>query len=190
LLDIGCGNNKYYQQGYQTIGLDYTLKSQADIIADLNKNCILPFKDNTFDFIYMSHSLEHLTNPVDILSEVNRVGKNGIPVIIKVPHHSNFRSYEIYHRTFWNYFSFDALCVEKGKSGEHKKIFQCNSKRIVLQLSRNKRKFLRIFGSIIERIINRYPHKYESYLWLFLPAYEIIFNLRVVKFDKYDKTQS
>jgi len=47
--------------------------------ADVEK---LPFEDKTFDYVYCSHVLEHVANPVQALNEIQRVGKRGF---IEVP---------------------------------------------------------------------------------------------------------
>jgi len=88
VLDIGSGGepfpyathlvDKYPQkthhryQELDTMNLPFTE-------ADVQK---LPFENNSFDFVYTSHVLEHVEDPVKALNEISRVGKSGF---IEVP---------------------------------------------------------------------------------------------------------
>lgn len=56
ILDIGCGRKKI--EG--AVGIDFSSMSNADVIIDLNHER-LPFDDNSVDFIFSSHTLEHLS---------------------------------------------------------------------------------------------------------------------------------
>ena len=44
------------------------------VLADIHQ---LPFRDNSFDFVYCSHVLEHVDKPIDACVELMRVGKRG-----------------------------------------------------------------------------------------------------------------
>lgn len=44
------------------------------ILGDIDS---LPFRDRSFDFIYCSHVLEHVENPVGACAEIMRVGRRG-----------------------------------------------------------------------------------------------------------------
>jgi ubiquinone/menaquinone biosynthesis C-methylase UbiE len=63
--------------------------------------------------VYLSHVLEHLTNPLLALNEIERVTKK--KVVIKVPNASyyRFRASSHNHIFSWNYFTFKNLleCV-------------------------------------------------------------------------------
>lgn len=82
-IDIGCGKNKLYG----AIGLDFSAVGLQDIAIDLNKDKI-PFDDNSVDFVYSSHALEHLS--IDgffhIVNEIYRVLKPTGQVFLKVPY--------------------------------------------------------------------------------------------------------
>jgi ubiquinone/menaquinone biosynthesis C-methylase UbiE len=54
---------------------------------------VLPFTDESFDVVYLSHVLEHLDYPLDALKEIRRVCK-GIAVV-RVPN-------ELYTNSFLN----------------------------------------------------------------------------------------
>lgn len=51
------------------------------IVQDINRTP-LPFKDKSIDFVTCSHTLEDITNPIFVCSEIMRVGKKGY---IEVP---------------------------------------------------------------------------------------------------------
>jgi SAM-dependent methyltransferase len=86
ILDIGCGQKK--MEG--AIGIDFSPFSMADIILDLNKEK-LPFEDNSVDYIYTSHNLEHLSLEgfYHIIAEMYRVCKPDAQIYITVPYFTN-----------------------------------------------------------------------------------------------------
>jgi ubiquinone/menaquinone biosynthesis C-methylase UbiE len=44
-------------------------------VQDLNKNPVMPFPDNTFDYVTCVVSVDYLTRPLEIFSEIGRVLK-------------------------------------------------------------------------------------------------------------------
>jgi ubiquinone/menaquinone biosynthesis C-methylase UbiE len=109
ILDIGCGASK--TPG--AVGLDRRWRagvpkeSQMDVACELEK-LPWPLKDNSFDLVIFSHVLEHLTDVVGPLEEINRVTKPGGQVFIEVPHFTwveAFRHFE--HKHFFTMGSFD-----------------------------------------------------------------------------------
>lgn len=85
ILDIGCGRKKI--KG--AIGLDFSEMSDADITINLNTEPF-PFDDNSFDFLYSSHTLEHLTMDGfwNVMTEAYRILKNGGQFMIVVPYYN------------------------------------------------------------------------------------------------------
>lgn len=83
ILDIGCGRKKI--KG--AIGLDFSSLSDADITIDLNVEPF-PFDDNSFDFLYSSHTLEHLTMDGfwNVMRESYRILKPDGQFMITVPY--------------------------------------------------------------------------------------------------------
>jgi SAM-dependent methyltransferase len=93
VLDIGGGIKAFK---YATHILDSTdeefiaQRYKAEMKIDPNKILIdgttdnlVNFEDNEFDFIYTSHTLEHVPNLPQALEEISRVGKRGF---VAVPH--------------------------------------------------------------------------------------------------------
>lgn len=68
VLDLGCGKKK--RPG--AIGVDYSDRHDADVIHNLNV-FPYPFPDNEFDVIYLDNVLEHLDDPMQVMSEVHRI---------------------------------------------------------------------------------------------------------------------
>lgn len=103
-LDIGSDNGRHlYLMPKGSVGLDsfdtffpeFQERGYRGVQCDLNKGK-LPFADGHFDFIFFSHTLEHLEMPNRILEEVHRVLKPNKTLVIGVPNawcvHTNFYS--------------------------------------------------------------------------------------------------
>ncbi len=83
VLDIGCGRSPF---PYATILVDRFLHPSRHrheplirgdkplVLADVHH---LPFADKSFDFVYCSHVLEHVDDPLLACAEIMRVGKRG-----------------------------------------------------------------------------------------------------------------
>lgn len=122
VIDIGCGRKKITG----SIGIDFSELSDADILLDLNTER-LPFEDNSVDFIYSSHTLEHLSKDgfFNVMSEMYRILKPNAQVKIVVPYfgvqanwanpyHNNDISFnEHTFRFFSSDYSTDALSPEE-----------------------------------------------------------------------------
>ena len=78
ILDIGCNDGWYWDKYFKNeniTGLDISppLKSKKSIIkGDAQK---LPFKDKTFDVIFLFFMLDDILHPLKALDEVKRVLK-------------------------------------------------------------------------------------------------------------------
>lgn len=68
---------------FQKAGCDFK-------VADLRKDS-LPYADNTFDLIWCSHVIEHLPDPLHLLSECLRVLRPGGVLVIRTPDLMKFR---------------------------------------------------------------------------------------------------
>jgi 2-polyprenyl-3-methyl-5-hydroxy-6-metoxy-1,4-benzoquinol methylase len=100
LLDVGCGNGLFLKQmrdmGWQAQGVEPDARS-AKIASDCYGFKIYigtlhdaGFPYNCFDCITLSHVIEHLRNPILVLSECLRILKPGGMLVITTP---NFRSF-------------------------------------------------------------------------------------------------
>ena len=109
ILDIGCGNGRALsllkERGWDTYGVE--VNSQAvDIARDklnlkvqLGNISDVEFQNNFFDVVIMTHSLEHMANPKEILRKVNRILKVGGTLIVTIPNADSFEAR--YFRQFW-----------------------------------------------------------------------------------------
>ncbi len=123
ILDIGCEECFLFdllgeQDRYKQIGVDF-LKDPLvkvgnrypTIQADAHE---LPFKDKTFDIAICSETLEHVSDPKEVLKEIHRITKNMI--IISVP---NDKTVQKLKKIFSSIGKSFLKGLEKGKVPEH-----------------------------------------------------------------------
>jgi len=85
ILDVGCGSKPYQKffDASEYIGLDIEGRNPQ---ADLHYNGkIFPFDSGEFDAVLTSQVLEHVFNPNEFLSEVNRVLRDDGVLLLTVP---------------------------------------------------------------------------------------------------------
>lgn len=109
ILDVGSGTPSIFNIPFMhenTVHLDIERTAYSlDILADAY---IIPFEDQSFDVLHVSHVLEQLSNPCEALEEFRRVARK--IVIIKVPNASRmFWNESPSHLFSWNQFSLDNL---------------------------------------------------------------------------------
>lgn len=83
-LDIGCGQAK--KAG--AVGVDINTRTDADVIADVSGGA-LPFQNESFGRIWISHIIEHVESPIRLLEEIHRIGRDAAEVEGVTPHFSN-----------------------------------------------------------------------------------------------------
>ena len=91
IADIGCGNGQLlyemYASGFTNLtGVDPFIESTQRINSSLLllKNSIFEI-DDTFDFIMMHHSFEHMDEPKKVLEKANELLKPGKQLLIRIP---------------------------------------------------------------------------------------------------------
>jgi len=90
LLDVGCGR-KPYRSLFQVntyIGLDIENPGHSHENEDVDvyyDGKIFPFADNSYDSVLCNQVLEHVFNPDEFLSEINRCLKPGGHFLLTVP---------------------------------------------------------------------------------------------------------
>ncbi len=170
ILDIGCGNRKIPG----AVGLDRNLKSQADVIHDLDV-FPYPFEDDHFDRIYGIDVLEHVGDVIRTMEEIHRIGRPGAQVFIRVPHFTSTQAYgDPTHKHFFNTESLDYFC---GGFPEYEFYTQARFKKIKVRI--NFWKIHRIDG--VSFLANRFPIYYEKLFAFMFPAMNIEFQLEIVK---------
>ena len=88
VLDLGCGRNKLPG----AIGLDHHPDADADVLADMEQG-FLPFRDESFDAVHLSHVIEHVREPVRLMEECWRVLKIGGRLTVITPHYTHWTSW-------------------------------------------------------------------------------------------------
>lgn len=85
VLDFGCGHgrwlNTFAAAGWKTYGIDPSLKSAFERHTELTEiGC-----EERFSFVILSHVLEHVTNPGEILRALGRATRRGGWIYLAVP---------------------------------------------------------------------------------------------------------
>ncbi len=80
-LDLGCG--KAADPGF--LAADRFPLPGVDVVLDFDAD--LPFRDNSFDLIYASHSLEHARDLPALMREIYRIAEDRAQVCIVAPYY-------------------------------------------------------------------------------------------------------
>jgi len=86
-LDIGCRDGYWSERlktkGYEVTSLDIQPEYDKALVHDVEKG--LPFDNCSFELIWCTEVIEHLTNPYYLLEEIDRVLKPGGLSILTTP---------------------------------------------------------------------------------------------------------
>ncbi len=102
LLVIGCGSGTEaailaQKLGVKVIGIDiednFDSEARKFAVLEIGDAENLVFKENTFDFVFSYHALEHIPNPKQALIEIHRVLKTGGGFWIGTPNKSRVIGY-------------------------------------------------------------------------------------------------
>jgi|TARA_B110000444_G_C18669276_1_gene514489 hypothetical protein len=116
ILDLGCSLVNYwpeanhfadiddFSEGFKKLNLNYT---------QIFPNKKLPFKDKEFDYVILSHVMEHIPNLIEFKNEIERIAKAGY---IELPTKLNDNivfgcDEEIYGHKWWFEFDDDNQCL-------------------------------------------------------------------------------
>ncbi len=85
VLDLGCGLGGYtialQERGAWVVSLDLSPASLAALPAGVRPVCAdaehLPFSDASFDLVFCASLIEHVAHPVRLLSDIQRVLRDG-----------------------------------------------------------------------------------------------------------------
>ena len=99
VLDIPCGQGalaeRLRKQGFEIFCGDFdsnNYRIKSGNFHRLDLNCILPYKDKTFDCVTSVEGIEHLENPHLLIREISRVLKNDGYFVITTPNIMNIKS--------------------------------------------------------------------------------------------------
>lgn len=99
-LDIGCGNGAFLgmlkRHGWEVAGVDTSpraaelAKRTFDIDVFVGQVCDAPFPAESFDVIHMSHLIEHVTDPVRLMSKVADLARPAARIYVETPNVESF----------------------------------------------------------------------------------------------------
>ncbi len=178
ILDIGCGRKK--QPG--AIGLDRVDLPEVDIVHDLNQ-FPYPFEDNSFDYVYATHVIEHMDSILEVMEEIYRISKPGAKLRLITPHYSDAISWQDpTHKWHLNSYSFRYFDAEYESSYYTHARFRLLYRRLEMA------PLWRLLGiQFLINLDNRFPgfrfmrRFWEQYLCFLLRAKEMDFVFEVLK---------
>jgi ubiquinone/menaquinone biosynthesis C-methylase UbiE len=179
VLDIGCGTNKIPG----AIGMDVNPRSAADVIHDLD-DLPYPFSDNQFDEVIGRHVIEHVRDPMAVVTELHRITRPGGLVKLIAPHWTNpdFAT-DLTHRNHLNSYSFRNLIIGREIFPFYSEVRFRERKTHVTLLN-----LWKPFGfELLINLDNSYPRLrflrkfWEQYMNAIVRGKEISFELEVVK---------
>ena len=80
ILDLGCSYSNYWKEANHFADIDdhYENFSKSNLkYTKIEINKKLPFKDKEFDYVILSHVMEHVPNLMEFKDELVRIGKSG-----------------------------------------------------------------------------------------------------------------
>ncbi|MDP5338354.1 MAG: class I SAM-dependent methyltransferase [Nodularia sp. (in: cyanobacteria)] len=105
-LDLGCGSCK--KSG--TIGIDIFPQPGVDYVINLETDA-LPLANQSVDYVYSSHCLEHLKDPTKLFAEISRVCIDGAKLELWTPYAWENSAFIIDHKLFFNEDHYLHICV-------------------------------------------------------------------------------
>jgi len=170
ILDAGCGNGKY---SFYLANLGFKNIFAIDLLNGINTNKFsyvqssidcLPFKDDSFDFIFSLSVIYYINNPEDVIREFKRVlKKDGILIITSHTKYSIFTLWRILQRDILNLKKMEHLKFAKFYSTNYyAKLIKRNGFEILLQDGFN-------LSFIIYPLYKKFAKFLEKYINLKLP---------------------
>jgi SAM-dependent methyltransferase len=85
VLDVGCGSKPYRDLFCvdEYIGLE--IEGRDKVADSYYDGTVFPFADEYFDAVFSAEVFEHVFNPLQFLSEINRVMRRGGHLLLSMP---------------------------------------------------------------------------------------------------------
>lgn len=87
-INLGCGRNTF--AGW--VNVDRTFLPGVDVVVDLSRS--LPFSDGCADELLLSHVIEHIPHPLDLMQELHRIAVSDARLVVSVPFGSSDDAWE------------------------------------------------------------------------------------------------
>ncbi len=173
ILDLGCGKKKTPN----SIGVDISEKYDADVVHDLNRYPY-PFEDESARHVILDNVLEHLNEPLKALEEIHRVLHQGGTVKVVVPYfRSAWAAMDPTHKTFFSVQTFHYFDRRHEYCQRYEYVdYRFDVESVVFNETLTNG-FMR---SLVVKLANRWPTKYEIYLSHLFPLDDLTFLLRKV----------
>ncbi|MDD3302623.1 MAG: hypothetical protein PHN31_03630 [Candidatus Gracilibacteria bacterium] len=172
-LNMGCG--KDLKKGY--VNVDIVDLPGVDSVYDF-EIFPYPFEDNTFEEIFCSHILEHISDLGKVIEEFTRIGKNLCQIKVKVPYFASPNAYGDYtHKRSFNTNTFNYFNNE----------CYYNNAEILIKSYKihffSNKTFLKSdkINILIDFFINLFPKIYERFFCYIFPSSEIHYLLEIKK---------
>lgn len=105
-LDLGCGNHKFAED---FIGIDILQNQGVDLVGDAY-TILQNFPNESVNYIYCHHFLEHISNLGQMVIEFDRILKKDGSIRVIVPHFTNPYYFSDYtHKTPFGLYTFSYL---------------------------------------------------------------------------------
>lgn len=95
-IDVGCGGKKHPG----TVGLDIVDAPGVDHVLDFTRER-LPFDDDSVSFVFSSHCVEHIADPLPLFRELTRVAAHGARLEIWTPYAFHEHAFLPGHVSYW-----------------------------------------------------------------------------------------
>lgn len=172
-LNLGCG--RQIKEGY--VNIDRNKTESVDVVCDFSKG--LPFKDNSFGYLFSKYVIEHIEDVVGIMREIHRIMKVDGIAHIEVPHCSWIKHYVCFdHKHFFTYRVMD--CFEEGSQEQYYLNIDFRF-RIKKKLSWGENYKYKLIDKTINAVINRMPDFYERFLCWIIPINKVVFEMTPIK---------
>lgn len=118
LLDVGCGIGDMLAYRPGSVGADVN-KSNVNFCKSLGFEVYdmpydnLPFPDSTFDSVLLDNVIEHISNPIPLLTQIKRVMRKDGFLVIGVPGICGQIS-DLDHKIYYDEDKLRALAFENG----------------------------------------------------------------------------
>ncbi|HKZ49635.1 MAG TPA: class I SAM-dependent methyltransferase [Candidatus Nanoarchaeia archaeon] len=187
IVDLGCGSKEtkvtpqvlekvsgIKVENSTIVGVD--LSSETEYNVDLEKGK-LPFRNESVDMFYSSHTFEHLYDIEHIMREIYRCIRPDGLLVVRVPHYSAPNAKTPFHKLYYSYNNSFAHYIPKVIAKKHTEHYS----HVRFNYVKRRLRFGRFFRFYAEPLFNLFPLFYERYLSGIFPCDELLFVMKPVK---------